>query len=285
MDIIGALLRGVRGGWLNVSHAAVVICNYGTIGCDLDDVIKKLLLEFKERISSGDDAKLFASVCMKSLRKSQFLYVDGKVRTMNATMSLARICGNTLQLRDTSDKSSHKDMDYVVELHRSGIQHICSMINAYQLIDDTEGEECLVKSIQFFKVLTKLFGGITCNDAQKIESILKEEFEKNKIQVVESEKLWESYILYIQKMNTILVKGGARKEQTVSESSKKRTINNKSSILEQTVSETSKKRTVNNKKRRRTSNSRRNTKDHYVNEEKPENDGSDSGGSYQSLSD
>ncbi|CAG8630536.1 16491_t:CDS:10, partial [Gigaspora margarita] len=285
MDIIGALLRGVRGGWLNVSHAAVVICNYGTIGCDLDDVIKKLLLEFKERISSGDDAKLFASVCMKSLRKSQFLYVDGKVRTMNATMSLARICGNTLQLRDTSDKSSHKDMDYVVELHRSGIQHICSMINAYQLINDTEGKECLVKSIQFFKVLTRLFGGITCNDAQKIESILKEEFEKNKIQVVESEKLWESYILYIQKMNTILVKGGARKEQTVSESSKKRTINNKSSSLEQTVSESSKKRTVNNKKRRRTSDSRRNTKDHYVNEEKTENDGSDSEGSYQSLPD
>ncbi|CAG8704318.1 11253_t:CDS:10, partial [Racocetra fulgida] len=101
MDVIGTLLRGVRGGWLNISHAAIVICNYGTIGSDLDDVIKKLLLEFKERISSGDDAKLFASVY-------------------------------------TSDKSSHKEMDYVVELHRSGIQHICSMITAYQIINDFE---------------------------------------------------------------------------------------------------------------------------------------------------
>ncbi|CAG8501715.1 4866_t:CDS:10 [Dentiscutata heterogama] len=253
MDIIGTLLRGVRGGWLNVSHAAVVICNYGTIGCDLDDVIKKLLLEFKERISSGDDAKLFASVCMKTLRKSQFLYVDGKVRTMNATMSLVRICANTLQLRDTSDKSSHKDMDHVVELHRSGIQHICSLINAYQIINDAEGKECLEKSIQFFRILSRLFGGIACNDAQKIESILKEEFEKNKIQVVESEKLWEPYCLYIQKINNILAKGGARKEQPVSESSKKRTVNNK--------------------KRRRTSDSRRNTKDYHVdsNSENQEN--------------
>ncbi|CAG8765845.1 3133_t:CDS:10, partial [Cetraspora pellucida] len=138
MDVIGTLLRGVRGGWLNISHAAVVICNYGTIGSDLDDVIKKLLLEFKERISSGDDAKLFASVCMKSLRKSQFLYVDGKVKTMNATASLASLCASSLRLRDASDKSLHKETDYVVELHRSGIQHICSMITAYQIINDSE---------------------------------------------------------------------------------------------------------------------------------------------------
>ncbi|CAG8817897.1 11015_t:CDS:2, partial [Racocetra persica] len=123
----------------------------------------------------------------------------------------------------------------------------------YQIINDFEGRECLVRSIQFFKILSMLFGGITCNDAQKIESILNEEFEKIKIQAVESDKLWEHYFLYIQKLNNIMIKGGARKAHTVGESSKKRTVNSK--------------------RRRRTSDSRRNTKDHLVdsNSENQEN--------------
>lgn len=73
MEIVGTLLRGVRGGWFQVERSAVIISQFGTLGSDLDEVIKKLLQDFKERISSGE-ASVFANVCIKSL-KEVFIYL------------------------------------------------------------------------------------------------------------------------------------------------------------------------------------------------------------------
>jgi hypothetical protein len=68
LDIIGTLARGVRGGWFQESRAAIVMCQLGTLFSDLDDLIKKLIQDFKDRVSGGE-AKSFANICILSLKK------------------------------------------------------------------------------------------------------------------------------------------------------------------------------------------------------------------------
>src|SRR5438067_1163095 len=64
MEIIGTLLRGIRGGWFHMDHSAVIIGQLGTLGSDLDEVIKRLLQDFKERLSNGE-TNIFANVCIE----------------------------------------------------------------------------------------------------------------------------------------------------------------------------------------------------------------------------
>ncbi|CAG8546027.1 2319_t:CDS:10 [Diversispora eburnea] len=209
MEIIGTLLRGVRGGWFHVSRSASVICQYGTLGADLDDVIKKLISEFKERISSGE-THLFANVFIHSLKKSHSLYVERHIDSTNGTSWLARLCSNALQFR--GNKSSRKETGHIVELHKEGISYITSIISGYRLISNNEA---ISRVIKFFKILTMLLTGINFNDANKIESFLKQEIEANEIIVVESDKQWEPYYSYLLRINNITKKGGGKKDNSL----------------------------------------------------------------------
>ncbi|CAG8746393.1 11005_t:CDS:2, partial [Acaulospora morrowiae] len=242
MEVIGTLLRGVRGGWFHVSHAVSVLCQFGTLGGDLDEVIKKLIHEFKEQILSGE-AKQFATVFISSLKKSHSLYASGRVGSMNGTSSLARLCSHALQSRDTREKSSLRDAEHIVELHKEGISYITSKILEYQRTNNTEA---VPRMIKFFKILGMLLTGVGSSDAHKIESILKEELESRKIDVIESEKQWEPYYSYLLRVSNAATKGVSKKGN-----------NAKSSL----------------KKKRRPSDPKRNSRDHHVdsNSENQEN--------------
>ncbi|CAG8473952.1 9680_t:CDS:10 [Acaulospora colombiana] len=195
MEIIGTLLRGVRGGWFHASHAASVICQFGTLGGDLDDVIKKLMHEFRERMSS-EEAKLHANVFISSLKKSHMLYS-----------------------RDTHDVSSSKDADHIIELQREGIAYVFSSVSEYQR---TDNNDAIPKMIKFFKILGMLLVEVGPGDACEIESILKEELESQKVDVNETEKQWEPYYSYFLKVNSIAKKGTTKKGNAKSSLRKKR---------------------------------------------------------------
>lgn len=68
LDIIGTLARGVRGGWFQESRVAIVMCQLGTLVSDLDNLIKKLIQDFKDLVLGGE-AKSFANICISSLKK------------------------------------------------------------------------------------------------------------------------------------------------------------------------------------------------------------------------
>jgi len=72
LQIIGTLTRGVRGGWFQDSCAAIILCQLGTLVSDLDDLIKKLIQDFKDRILGGE-AKSFANIFILSLKKVPIL--------------------------------------------------------------------------------------------------------------------------------------------------------------------------------------------------------------------
>jgi len=85
---------------------------------------------------------------------------------MNGTTLLARLCTNALQLRETNnDKTARKNIDYFVDLHRTGISYTTSMITKFRVLDKSEK---VTKSIRFFKVLNMLIGGMNVKDAQQM---------------------------------------------------------------------------------------------------------------------
>ncbi|GES75247.1 cohesin subunit [Rhizophagus clarus] len=196
LDIIGTLSRGVRGGWFQESRVAIVMCQLGTLISDLDNLIKKLIQDFKDLVLGGE-AKSFANICISSLKKSHELYVEGHVDTMNGTTSLVRLCTNALQLRETIDKTT--------------------------LLDKSEE---VMKAIKFFKILSMLVGGMKVKDAQQIYSILQQEMNTHEIHPSELDKQWEPYYLYVQKLNNIMTKGGVRIDNSTGDPNKRRSVNN-----------------------------------------------------------
>ncbi|CAI2165090.1 10174_t:CDS:10 [Funneliformis geosporum] len=206
LEIIGTLARGVRGGWFQDSRVAIILCQLGTLVSDIDDLIRKLVQDFKDRVSGGE-AKLFANIFISSLKKSHELYVESHVDTMNGTTSLARLCANALQLRETNDKASRKNVDCFVDFHHKGISFITSMITKFRVLDKSEE---VTKSIRFFKILNTFIVGMNVNGARQIYSILQQEMNIHEISPSELDKQWEPYYLYVQKLNNILTKGGVR---------------------------------------------------------------------------
>jgi hypothetical protein len=91
--------------------------------------------------------------------------VEGHVDAMNGTTLLARLCINALQLRETIDKTTRKNVDYFVDLHRTGISYTTSMITKFRVLDKSEK---FTKAIKFFKVLNMLVVGMKVKDAQQM---------------------------------------------------------------------------------------------------------------------
>ncbi|RGB24090.1 hypothetical protein C1646_747941 [Rhizophagus diaphanus] len=222
LDIIGTLARGVRGGWFQESRVAIVMCQLGNLVSDLDNLIKKLIQDFKDLVLGGE-AKSFAKICISSLKKSHELYVEGHVDTMNGTTLLVRLCTNALQLRETIDKTTRKIVDYFVDLHRAGILYTTSIITKFKVLDKSEE---VMKAIKFFKILSMLVGGMKVKDAQQIYSILQQEMNTHEIRPSELDKQWEPYYLYVQKLSNIMTKGGVRIDNSAGDPSKRRSANN-----------------------------------------------------------
>jgi hypothetical protein len=91
--------------------------------------------------------------------------VEGHVDSTNGTTLLARLCINALQLRETIDKTARKNVDYLVDLHRTGISYTTSMITKFRVLDKSEE---VTKSIKFFKVLNMFVGGMKVKDVQQM---------------------------------------------------------------------------------------------------------------------
>ncbi|CAJ0899220.1 10640_t:CDS:10 [Entrophospora sp. SA101] len=216
MEIVGTLLRGVRGGWFQVEHSAVIISQFGTLGSDLDEVIKKLLQDFKERISGGE-ASVFANVCIESLKKSHQLYMSGRVQSMYGTSLLARICANILQVRDNNTNNSRKGINantnansHLVRLHRGGIIYVWT--NIHQLTE-TKNFEAIIKMLKFFKILSLLVGGMNSNDADRIKKIAYKELTTHKVKENQLDKNWCPFYVYLDKLSKM--KGGSKKGKCI----------------------------------------------------------------------
>ena len=97
LEIIGTLSRGVRGGWFQESRIAIVMCQFGTLFSDLDDLIKKLIQDFKDRVLGGE-AKSFANICISSLKKVGYIifirFTFGQFSLKFNVISVSRtLCG------------------------------------------------------------------------------------------------------------------------------------------------------------------------------------------------
>ncbi|CAG8610701.1 5394_t:CDS:10, partial [Ambispora leptoticha] len=220
LDIIGTLLRGARGGIFNIKFSATVIAQYGKFGSDVDELIKKVIQEFKDW-KYETEPQVFYEICSDSLLKIFEMYeqiVDRgpndsieslQITIMESASALARIFANTLHLRETSVMQSRKDSDHIVEMHTRLFEHAIENMAGFK--HGMKNIKMLKYWIKFFKPLTALLGGISINDALTIDTKLKASLEANLIKVpAEHDKDWEAYYGYVQKIHKILVKFGVR---------------------------------------------------------------------------
>ncbi|CAG8501138.1 5108_t:CDS:10 [Ambispora gerdemannii] len=231
LDIIGALLRGARGGIFDIKFSATVIAQYGKFGSDVDDLIKKVIQEFKDW-KYETEPQAFYEICSDSLLKIFEMYehiVDQEpndtseslqTTIMESASALARIFANTLHLRETSTVQSRKDSDHIVEMHMRLFEHAIENMAGFE--HGMKNLKMLKYWIKFFKPLTALLGGVSINDALTIDAKLKTSLEANLVKVpAEHDKDWEAYYGYVQKIHKILVKFGVRSPVINEESSKR----------------------------------------------------------------
>ncbi|KAG9307285.1 hypothetical protein G9A89_017113 [Geosiphon pyriformis] len=230
LEIIGTILRGTRGGFFDIKLSASVIAQFGKFGNDVDDVIKRVIQEFKEW-KLETDPRTFCQIFSESLEKSFGLYEEiieereeeGEKEIpsniMESSAALARLFANALHLRETQLMQPRKDADHIVEMHIRGIEHAIELMAGYQV---TKQKAAVRYWIKFFKPLTVLLGGISVNDAMTIDAKLQEVLRSNNIRVPPYDQDWEAYYSYVQKLDKILVKFGVKTpEPPHSDSTKK----------------------------------------------------------------
>ncbi|CAG8580538.1 761_t:CDS:10 [Paraglomus occultum] len=201
METAGSLLRATRIGVFNADYTATVVCQYGRFGNDVDELIRKVVQEFKER-AIEEGSSILCRVCIDSMQKSFELYIDDKASSMESTNLLARVFTHALQLRDIYDSTPRRDSEHITYMHLQAIQFITSKMVEFNNAEDRKA----TKVIKYFKPLTLLLGGIKSADATRINSKLQEEFQNKGLSIPENERDWEPYYSYTQKLHKIMGK-------------------------------------------------------------------------------
>ncbi|CEP10437.1 hypothetical protein [Parasitella parasitica] len=213
-NLMTSFSRGVLMGVFDIHYTTFILNQYGATDSGLDNVIKTLLTEFQEDLTTGEVTT--DGICrayMGALKASFNANVSDSARSIDKTLKLARLEANTLKRAD-SQNAARKVPPYVVceRIHIDGISFCLNKAaDAYRNSKDDEKENAL----KFFKILVVFTAGLArARDIARIHNHLEDCLQQTGLYVEEGKKEWEHYTAYIQSIDQILKSKGLRYDAT-----------------------------------------------------------------------
>lgn len=181
LDVIGAFIRAVRAGVIQVGHGAVLLAQYGRLGSSFDLFAKYVVDILREEGTGNNNGEVVVSVVTQAVQevciplyatlypllmnpvKAFTLFIEGAVSDETNAHQLAKALASSFVLRGSHLAVVRRlESKHIVQIQLNSLTWICKRLAAYQ----TNGNKRSIKKcISFFRVLVPLLSSIQSRDA------------------------------------------------------------------------------------------------------------------------
>ncbi|KAG0027672.1 hypothetical protein BGZ81_005371 [Podila clonocystis] len=208
-----SFMRQIMLGDFDMSHATAIIAQYGRFGNEFDEGVKRVVNSIKSqtaqsllRATRQEKAEQFMTVCLDSLKESFGNFVEGRVRSTNQVLQLAKVL--TTVIRPPGFMQIIKtgiDPKLIWSLQKRGVVYVLEQIQSHRQARDEKKE---VKSVKFFDVLSQMLFGIQTDvkEITAVRELIKTECSSKDLTIDTGDGIWGPFRQYQTKLEKLQAK-------------------------------------------------------------------------------
>ncbi|KAI9259399.1 hypothetical protein BDA99DRAFT_560837 [Phascolomyces articulosus] len=210
IDLVANVARAVTAKVLDYKYMVPIAAEYGHLEPDADDIIKAFIEETKKDLIGNDSQT--DEVChmyIGILKKAFESHVNQAPRSIDKSVSFARLISQTLHIADQEDPARHVAPHVICDsIHIDGINFALEKAAEHK---SHRNRADMGVALKFFKVLSVLVKPLNrARDVAKIHKHIEKCLEELDLTVEPNDKEWDAYHTYIKDIDMILRKKGLR---------------------------------------------------------------------------